>query len=274
MRAAWGRDLGALHCNLVVRFTNNPPSRPHPPSAMLAPALSAQRAPAPFVAAPRLQQRRTRASVRVQAADEVRGSPPPLLPPVPSAAVCCLLRHPRPSRLQPMPNPPHLQPAAAPEQQQPQATAATGGCPTCGAADRAFGCDGTGRIAGGIGAVPGFGWWPIKACERCACAPASCSKVQRCCACCRPVQRPGWLLNAAHSSHSCPLQTAPAPRPRRRACRCGQLLAWAVRNQQRRRLAWHGSLLPALLLLLPTPRFCSCSSPPDLSAVPAQGPDH
>ncbi|KAI7843300.1 hypothetical protein COHA_003131 [Chlorella ohadii] len=95
---------------------------------MLAPALSAQRAPAPFVAAPRLQQRRTRASVRVQAADE---------------------------------------PAAAPEQQQPQATAATGGCPTCGAADRAFGCDGTGRIAGGIGAVPGFGWWPIKAYRPC-----------------------------------------------------------------------------------------------------------
>ena len=28
-------------------------------------------------------------------------------------------------------------------------------------------CDGTGRIAGGIGAVVGFGWWPIKAYRPC-----------------------------------------------------------------------------------------------------------
>ncbi|PRW60520.1 hypothetical protein C2E21_0700 [Chlorella sorokiniana] len=98
---------------------------------MLAPALSAQRAPAPFVAAPRQQQRRVRASVRAQAADE--------------------------------------QPAASSaEQQQPQQPAAAkGGCPTCGAADIAFGCDGSGRIVGGIGAVPGFGWWPIKAYRPC-----------------------------------------------------------------------------------------------------------
>lgn len=64
---------------------------------------------------------------------------------------------------------PHLQQQTTPtpeqQQKQPQPSTATGGCPTCGAADIAFGCDGTGRIVGGIGAVPGFGWWPIKACE-------------------------------------------------------------------------------------------------------------
>ena len=42
-------------------------------------------------------------------------------------------------------------------------------CPTCGVplANKAFGCDGTGRIAGGIGSVPGFRWWPIKAYRPC-----------------------------------------------------------------------------------------------------------
>lgn len=28
-------------------------------------------------------------------------------------------------------------------------------------------CDGSGRVMGGIGAVPGFGWWPIKAYRPC-----------------------------------------------------------------------------------------------------------
>ncbi|KAF6266592.1 hypothetical protein COO60DRAFT_1632685 [Scenedesmus sp. NREL 46B-D3] len=28
-------------------------------------------------------------------------------------------------------------------------------------------CDGEGRIVGGLGAVPGFGWWPIKAYRPC-----------------------------------------------------------------------------------------------------------
>jgi hypothetical protein len=42
-------------------------------------------------------------------------------------------------------------------------------CKTCGVPKdkMAFGCDGTGRIMGGIGAVPGFGWWPIKAYRPC-----------------------------------------------------------------------------------------------------------
>eukprot|EP00887_Chlorella_sp_A99_P003018 scaffold9.g3018.t1 len=42
-------------------------------------------------------------------------------------------------------------------------------CPTCGAAlaDKPSGCDGTGRIMGGLGAVPGFGWCPIKAYRPC-----------------------------------------------------------------------------------------------------------
>ena len=34
-------------------------------------------------------------------------------------------------------------------------------------------CDGTGRIAGGIGAVVGFGWWPIKAYRPCPALAAS-----------------------------------------------------------------------------------------------------
>lgn len=42
-------------------------------------------------------------------------------------------------------------------------------CKTCGVPknEMAFGCDGSGRIMGGIGAVPGFGWWPIKAYRPC-----------------------------------------------------------------------------------------------------------
>lgn len=42
-------------------------------------------------------------------------------------------------------------------------------CKTCGVAknEMAYGCDGSGRIMGGIGAVPGFGWWPIKAYRPC-----------------------------------------------------------------------------------------------------------
>ncbi len=28
-------------------------------------------------------------------------------------------------------------------------------------------CDGTGRIVGGMGALPGFGWWPLKAYRPC-----------------------------------------------------------------------------------------------------------
>lgn len=34
-------------------------------------------------------------------------------------------------------------------------------------------CDGSGRIAGGIGAVPGFQWWPIKAYRPCGKSPVS-----------------------------------------------------------------------------------------------------
>ena len=28
-------------------------------------------------------------------------------------------------------------------------------------------CDGEGRVVGGMGALPGFGWWPIKAYKPC-----------------------------------------------------------------------------------------------------------
>lgn len=42
-------------------------------------------------------------------------------------------------------------------------------CKTCGVDLSAApkGCDGEGRIIGGLGAVPGFGWWPIKAYKPC-----------------------------------------------------------------------------------------------------------
>lgn len=42
-------------------------------------------------------------------------------------------------------------------------------CQTCGVpkSEMPMGCDGSGRIIGGIGAVPGFGWWPIKAYRPC-----------------------------------------------------------------------------------------------------------
>lgn len=42
-----------------------------------------------------------------------------------------------------------------------------GGCPTCGAKEVKGGCDGNGRMIGGLGGVPGFGWWPIKAYRPC-----------------------------------------------------------------------------------------------------------
>ncbi|KAG9448244.1 hypothetical protein H6P81_014372 [Aristolochia fimbriata] len=41
------------------------------------------------------------------------------------------------------------------------------GCKACGRAEIENGCNGEGRIQGGIGTVPGFGWWPIKAYRPC-----------------------------------------------------------------------------------------------------------
>eukprot|EP00878_Enallax_costatus_P001923 GHUV01002085.1.p1 GENE.GHUV01002085.1~~GHUV01002085.1.p1 ORF type:complete len:142 (+),score=26.23 GHUV01002085.1:161-586(+) len=42
-------------------------------------------------------------------------------------------------------------------------------CKTCGVdlGKAPGGCDGEGRIVGGLGALPGFGWWPIKAYRPC-----------------------------------------------------------------------------------------------------------
>ncbi|KAI3710687.1 hypothetical protein L2E82_40476 [Cichorium intybus] len=42
-----------------------------------------------------------------------------------------------------------------------------GGCKACGKAEIGRGCNGEGRIQGGIATVPGFGWWPIKAYRPC-----------------------------------------------------------------------------------------------------------
>ncbi|XP_066308105.1 uncharacterized protein [Miscanthus floridulus] len=41
------------------------------------------------------------------------------------------------------------------------------GCKGCGREEVERGCNGEGRIQGGIAAVPGFGWWPIKAYRPC-----------------------------------------------------------------------------------------------------------
>ncbi|XP_073306730.1 uncharacterized protein [Primulina huaijiensis] len=41
------------------------------------------------------------------------------------------------------------------------------GCPACGKKEIENGCNGEGRIQGGIATVPGFGWWPIKAYRPC-----------------------------------------------------------------------------------------------------------
>ncbi|KAJ6426433.1 hypothetical protein OIU84_022106 [Salix udensis] len=43
----------------------------------------------------------------------------------------------------------------------------TVGCKGCGREEIEKGCNGEGRIQGGIATVPGFGWWPIKAYRPC-----------------------------------------------------------------------------------------------------------
>eukprot|EP01018_Ginkgo_biloba_P006972 Gb_21717 [translate_table: standard] len=41
------------------------------------------------------------------------------------------------------------------------------GCQACGKLEIEKGCNGEGRIQGGIGTIPGFTWWPIKAYRPC-----------------------------------------------------------------------------------------------------------
>ncbi|GLJ29157.1 hypothetical protein SUGI_0574900 [Cryptomeria japonica] len=41
------------------------------------------------------------------------------------------------------------------------------GCKACGREEMEKGCNGEGRIQGGIGTIPGFTWWPIKAYRPC-----------------------------------------------------------------------------------------------------------
>lgn len=42
-----------------------------------------------------------------------------------------------------------------------------GSCDSCGVAREKMQCDGTGRIQGGLAAIPLFSWWPIKAYRPC-----------------------------------------------------------------------------------------------------------
>ncbi|KAK9790355.1 hypothetical protein WJX73_002737 [Symbiochloris irregularis] len=57
--------------------------------------------------------------------------------------------------------------SAAEDQAQPEAPSTS--CQTCGIplSQAPRGCDREGRIAGGLGAVLGFDWWPIKAYRPC-----------------------------------------------------------------------------------------------------------
>lgn len=56
---------------------------------------------------------------------------------------------------------------------------ATAGCQTCGREEIERGCNGEGRIQGGIATVPGFGWWPIKAYRPCPGFTASGGRYRR-----------------------------------------------------------------------------------------------
>ncbi|KAM1035093.1 hypothetical protein FF1_038355 [Malus domestica] len=53
-------------------------------------------------------------------------------------------------------------PSQPPTQQLPLS-----GCKSCGREEVEKGCNGEGRIQGGIATFPGFGWWPIKAYRPC-----------------------------------------------------------------------------------------------------------
>ncbi|CAJ1937235.1 unnamed protein product [Sphenostylis stenocarpa] len=55
----------------------------------------------------------------------------------------------------------------------------TSGCTACGREEIEKGCNGEGRIQGGIATVPGFGWWPIKAYRPCPAFVASGGRYRR-----------------------------------------------------------------------------------------------
>ncbi|KAK1382313.1 Transcriptional coactivator p15 (PC4) family protein (KELP) [Heracleum sosnowskyi] len=50
---------------------------------------------------------------------------------------------------------------------EPDPVSPLSGCKACGKEEIESGCNGEGRIQGGIATVPGFGWWPIKAYRPC-----------------------------------------------------------------------------------------------------------
>lgn len=54
-----------------------------------------------------------------------------------------------------------------------------GACKGCGRVEIESGCNGEGRIQGGIATVPGFGWWPIKAYRPCPAFVASGGRYKR-----------------------------------------------------------------------------------------------
>ncbi|XP_010325350.1 uncharacterized protein [Solanum lycopersicum] len=54
-----------------------------------------------------------------------------------------------------------------------------GACKGCGRLEIESGCNGEGRIQGGIATIPGFGWWPIKAYRPCPAFVASGGRYKR-----------------------------------------------------------------------------------------------
>ncbi|KAI5383408.1 hypothetical protein KIW84_070706, partial [Lathyrus oleraceus] len=62
--------------------------------------------------------------------------------------------------------------SSSPEEQlavpnQSKSSTQQSGCKACGKQEIERGCNGEGRMQGGIATVPGFGWWPIKAYRPC-----------------------------------------------------------------------------------------------------------
>ncbi|KAJ9173738.1 hypothetical protein P3X46_016847 [Hevea brasiliensis] len=67
----------------------------------------------------------------------------------------------------PLPPPPCARPVQSESATVDSGEPPVGGCKACGRQEIEKGCNGEGRIQGGIATFPGFGWWPIKAYRPC-----------------------------------------------------------------------------------------------------------
>lgn len=64
-------------------------------------------------------------------------------------------------------------------------------------------CDGEGRIIGGLAAIPGFGWWPIKAYRPCAGLSQAGMDYVRCVWVSLMCSRTSWLHRQLRSGCGC-----------------------------------------------------------------------